>query len=98
VSCPGTPKGTSGWLREGELPYEFRGDKASLPVFNWWGAETLKEVETARGQFVEEMATHQIAEERRLMYVAITRAKKHLLLSGSYWAHQVAARKPSRFF
>jgi len=94
---PGTPKGTSGWLREGELPYEFRGDKASLPVFNWWGAETLKEVETARGQFVEEMATHQIAEERRLMYVAITRAKKHLLLSGSYWAHQVAARKPSRF-
>ena len=51
----------------------------------------------ARGRFAQEMAQHQIAEERRLMYVAITRAKKHLLFSGSYWAHQLTARKPSRF-
>ena len=94
---PGTPKGASGWLKEGELPYEFRGDKASLPLFAWRGAETVKEVDLARGRFAQEMAQHQIAEERRLMYVAITRAKKHLLFSGSYWAHQLTARKPSRF-
>jgi len=31
------------------------------------------------------------------MYVALTRAKSHLLLTGSYWAHQVSPRKPSRF-
>jgi DNA helicase-2/ATP-dependent DNA helicase PcrA len=94
---PGTPKGTSGWLFEGELPYEFRGDVASLPVFAWRSADTVKEVEEARKAFKEDMTDHQIAEERRLMYVAITRAKRHLLISGSYWAHQKTVREPSRF-
>ena len=94
---PGTAKGTSGWLSDGELPYEFRGDSASLPVFSWRGAETLKEVNERRTTFAEAMVDHHVAEERRLMYVAITRAKKHLLLSGSYWAHQKSPRNPSRF-
>jgi DNA helicase-2/ATP-dependent DNA helicase PcrA len=94
---PGTAKGTSGWLSDGELPYEFRGDAASLPVFSWRGAETLKEVNERRATFTEAMVDHHVAEERRLMYVAITRAKKHLLLSGSYWAHQKSPRNPSRF-
>lgn len=94
---PGSAKGTSGWLVNGELPYEFRGDAASLPVFEWRGAETLKELNDRRVAFKEAMSDHHVAEERRLMYVALTRAKKHLLISGSYWAHQKTPREPSRF-
>jgi DNA helicase-2/ATP-dependent DNA helicase PcrA len=54
-------------------------------------------VNERRATFTEAMVDHHVAEERRLMYVAITRAKKHLLLSGSYWAHQKSPRNPSRF-
>ncbi len=36
-------------------------------------------------------------EERRLAYVAVTRARHSLLLSGSYWATQTKPRGPSPF-
>ena len=32
---PSQPKSTLGWLAPGELPWEFRGDAAELPVFPW---------------------------------------------------------------
>jgi DNA helicase II / ATP-dependent DNA helicase PcrA len=38
-----------------------------------------------------------LAEERRLAYVAVTRAKHRLLLSGSFWGGQRSARQPSPF-
>ncbi len=40
---------------------------------------------------------YQQQEERRLAYVAVTRARTDLLLSGSHWAGQTRPRRPSPF-
>ena len=94
---PAKPRDTQAWLGSGELPYEFRGDRDSLPIFSWRGATTRKELVDAHTQFVEDVKQHRGAEERRLMYVAMTRAKHRLLLSASFWAHQTTPRPPSMF-
>ena len=94
---PGKTREGLAWLTQGELPYEFRGDKDSLPVFAWRSAETRKELVDAQKDFAEEVGAHRGAEERRLMYVAVTRAKHRVLLSGSFWAHHKTSRAPSIF-
>lgn len=94
---PGSGKNKKGWVSRGELPYVFRGDRGSLPHFAWQGATTRKEAIGAFGEFKEALEAHQLAEERRLMYVAVTRAKHHLLLSGAFWAAQQNPRGPSAF-
>ena len=94
---PGSGKNRKGWLSRGELPYVFRGDRGSLPDFGWQAATTRKEAMAIFGQFKDALSDHQLAEERRLMYVAVTRAKHHLLLSGSFWAAQQNPRGPSTF-
>jgi DNA helicase-2/ATP-dependent DNA helicase PcrA len=94
---PAKPRDTAAWLTKGELPYQFRGDSASLPVFPWRSATTRKELVDTQAQFVEDVKDYQRAEERRLMYVAVTRARHRLLLSGSFWAHHATHRAPSDF-
>ncbi len=94
---PAKPRETAAWLTAGELPYEFRGDKESLPVFPWRAATTRKELVDLQKEFVEDVKKHRGAEERRLIYVAITRARHRVLLSGSFWAHHTTPRAPSIF-
>lgn len=95
---PGTPReGSTGWLRVGVLPYELRGDAAELPVFAWRGAETRKELLERRDAFGAEVIAHHEREERRLAYVAVTRARHRLLLTGSFWAGQTRPRPPSPY-
>jgi DNA helicase II / ATP-dependent DNA helicase PcrA len=94
---PSAPRDAKGWLSRGELPYDFRGDRDSLPVFGWRSVTTRKEAVDASKDFFQAVKDHRLAEERRLMYVAITRAKHRLLLSGSFWAHQQKPRTPSLF-
>lgn len=94
---PGATRDSKGWISRGELPYVFRGDQATLPVFDWRQAGTRKEAVGAFEDFTEKVRAHRLAEERRLMYVAVTRARHHLLLSGSFWAHQQKPRSPSVF-
>lgn len=96
---PGTPAsgGYLGWLGFGQLPWEFRGDAAELPVFGWRSATTRKEVDTELADFKARVRLHLEAEERRLAYVAVTRARHSLLLSGSFWATQIKPRLPSRY-
>lgn len=94
---PGSPRDSKGWLSRGELPYAFRGDRDTLPEFAWRGASTRKEVIAAFTQFTDDVKAHRLAEDRRLMYVALTRAKHRVLLSGSFWAHQQKPRTPSLF-
>ena len=94
---PGKPKeGSSAWLGFGRLPWPFRGDAEQLPVFEW-EQETRKEVDAARKRFGEAVSAHHEREERRLSYVAVTRARDGLLLSGSFWASQSKPRPPSAF-
>ena len=95
---PSKPRdGTTGWLKLGVLPYELRGDAAELPVFAWRGAETRKELLQRREVFSEQVGAHLEREERRLAYVAVTRARHRLLLTGSWWAGQTKPRSPSPF-
>lgn len=90
-------EGTGAWLGFGRLPWEFRGDADELPSFEWREATSRKEVKEARDAFKEQVGAHYEREERRLAYVAVTRARHGLLLTGSFWASQTKPRVPSRY-
>ncbi|HTL40705.1 MAG TPA: ATP-dependent DNA helicase [Pseudolysinimonas sp.] len=90
-------EGTNAWLAFGQLPWPFRGDADDLPHFAWEQATTRKELLEARDAFKSKVGDRAHDEERRLAYVAVTRARHHLMLSGSFWATQVKPREPSVF-
>ncbi|WP_127130477.1 ATP-dependent DNA helicase [Georgenia sp. SYP-B2076] len=88
----------SGWLTDvRELPYPLRGDAESLPVLDLLDAVTHKDVDEARKQFRADAGAHKVAEERRLAYVALTRARSTLLLTGSWFRTGKMPLPPSRF-
>lgn len=88
----------SGWLTGlGELPYPLRGDRHDLPEFAYAGAADPKDLAERRKQFRRDAGDHQVAEERRLAYVAFTRARSALLLTGAWWADASRPRPPSLF-
>jgi len=90
-------EGTNGWLAFGQLPWPFRGDAADLPVYDWESATTRKELLDNRDRFKAAVGQRALDEERRLAYVAVTRARHELLLTGSFWATQTKYREPSVF-
>ena len=90
-------EGFKGWAAFGQLPWSFRGDADELPIFDWQSATTRKEVSDELKRFSEDVRARSIDEERRLAYVAITRARHGLLLTGSFWASQKKPRIPSIF-
>ena len=95
---PSKPRSVSGWLSGAELPYPLRGDARSLPVFAYEQTTTQPEIKAAKEQFRADNKEHQLREEYRLIYVAITRTMQALLLTGSYWKPgNSGSRKPSRF-
>jgi DNA helicase-2/ATP-dependent DNA helicase PcrA len=94
---PGTLRSKRGWTAFGELPYEFRGDRDELPTLAWRGAETQADFDAAYTAFGEGLEDRNAAEQRRLAYVAVTRAKDALLASGSFWATQSKPRGPGQF-
>ncbi|CAN5218003.1 ATP-dependent DNA helicase [soil metagenome] len=94
----GSPReGSNGWLGFGMLPYDFRGDARELPRFDWTTATTRKELLDSRAVFKAEVKERHDEEERRLAYVAVTRARHSLLLTASFWATQSSPRRPSPF-
>ena len=73
------------------LPSPLRGDAADLPVLGGQSRDDL-------AAFEDEARAHQEREERRLGYVAFTRAKTLLLGSGHWWGpSQKEPRGPSPF-
>jgi DNA helicase II / ATP-dependent DNA helicase PcrA len=98
AELPSAPReGYNGWLTFGSLPYEFRGDAPELPVFHWQTATTRKELLDARDDFKALEKERHEREERRLAYVAVTRARHSLLLTSSFWSTQTKPRRPSPF-
>ncbi|MDV6013844.1 ATP-dependent DNA helicase [Haloechinothrix sp. LS1_15] len=89
----------SSWLRTPtELPAEIRGDAADLPRLSLSGCADRKEVQEALACHEEEFAERHAEEERRLCYVALTRAEHALLASGYWWAETgTTPRGPSAF-
>lgn len=77
---------TSGWLQLGSLPYPFRGDRNELPRFNVEGVTSGEELLDEYSSFKLAVAEHQRQEEWRLGYVAVTRPRNELLITGSHWA------------
>ncbi|AYF97074.1 ATP-dependent DNA helicase [Protaetiibacter intestinalis] len=90
-------EGYGGWLAFGRFPWPERGDAAQLPRFRLEVLDSRKAFKAELDRFKEEVAEHYRAEERRLAYVAVTRARDHLLVSGSFWSGQTRPRTPSRF-
>ncbi len=95
---PSAPRDTKGWLGFGVLPYSFRGDARWLPELAWRGCATQQDLKSAIEAFVQANRRRQFDEDRRLAYVAITRARDHLLLTGSSWSGTKRPREASPFF
>lgn len=95
---PSAPRDTKAWLGFGVLPFTFRGDAPWLPALAWRSAQTQQELKAALDAFVEANRARQLEEDRRLAYVAVTRARDHLLLTGSSWSGTKRPRARSTFF
>jgi len=88
----------SAWLTGlGTLPYPLRGDRDDLPAFAFAGAADGGDLEARRRRFVADSGAHELAEERRLAYVAITRARSRVLLTGARWTGGSTPRAVSPF-
>ncbi|HSI93248.1 MAG TPA: ATP-dependent helicase, partial [Jiangellaceae bacterium] len=86
------------WLGDpGELPYPLRGDADGLPVLRLDDADDQRDVRDAVRRFAEECGAAGRLEERRLAYVAVTRARHLLVCSGFWWGDGVRPRRVSEF-
>ncbi|MCR2762206.1 ATP-dependent helicase [Microbacterium sp. zg.B48] len=96
---PSAPRDTKGWLGFGVLPYSFRGDARWLPALQWErdAAPTQQDLKAAFESFVAANRARQLEEDRRLAYVAVTRARDHLLLTGASWSGTKRPRERSVF-
>lgn len=87
-----------GWLTAlATLPYQARGDRDDLPALDTAGVTTGKQLAERLDRFAAVNAEVQIAEERRLAYVAMTRARTSLLLSAARWGTTKLPRAVSPF-
>ena len=83
------PPANKAWVTDaGSLPHPLRGDQADLPPFEF-DVEGAKNPSTAFKQWLEgeygaSLGEHAEREERRLAYVAMTRARSAQLLVGSW--------------
>lgn len=94
---PHSPAPQFGWWKDsGKLPYPCREDRAHLPDPNIWDASEPGGSRVAL--FKEEVGKYLEEEERRLAYVAVTRAERFLLLTGSWFGQGTTPRFPSLFW
>jgi DNA helicase II / ATP-dependent DNA helicase PcrA len=92
------PQLSYGWLTAlGAVPFPIRGDAAGLPHWRVESVESQAQLTEELGVFRQQCGDHEVAEERRLAYVAFTRARHRLLLTGATWADGSTPRVPSRF-
>ncbi|WP_214110554.1 ATP-dependent helicase [Acrocarpospora catenulata] len=88
---PATPVTNSRWTENPrKLPYGLRGDAADLPELAGLDKEALAE-------FEDDCRERDLREERRLAYVAVTRAHYLLIASGYRWGSSSRALEPSEF-
>ncbi|HVT67571.1 MAG TPA: 3'-5' exonuclease, partial [Trebonia sp.] len=88
---PARPRVPTRWTRNPRLiPFPLRGDAGDLPVLSTLAADSLAEFDDA-------CAARDLAEERRLGYVAATRAAFWLGCSGYWWGEATSPLGPSAF-
>jgi DNA helicase-2/ATP-dependent DNA helicase PcrA len=94
---PGKAVGTNWTRARHELPAPLRGDRDSLPALDLSAAASRKEIGDALKQHHGAVLARHEDEERRLAYVALTRARHVLLASGYAWDSTQKPRQPSPF-
>ena len=94
----------STWLTDAaELPPLLRGDRASagalgIPVLDTSDVTNRKQLSDKISEHRRQLEQRRVDEERRLLYVAITRAEDTLLVAGHHWgATGIKPRGPSEF-
>ncbi|GAA4098658.1 ATP-dependent helicase [Nonomuraea soli] len=88
---PATPVMNSRWTENPrKLPYPLRGDAGDLPRLTGLTKDELAD-------FDEQCRERDLLEERRLAYVAVTRAHYHLICSGYRWGSATKPLDPSEF-
>ncbi|GAB3646248.1 UvrD-helicase domain-containing protein [Glycomyces tarimensis] len=106
VSVPGLCEGilpsggaASTWVTDpSRLPYPLRGDAENLPSLYLDDARDPAEVKKALLAFKADDKEARLDEERRLAYVALTRARHTLLASGYWWdADSNRCHKPAPY-
>nr|WP_240188300.1 UvrD-helicase domain-containing protein [Nakamurella flavida] len=74
------------WLGDAsQLPPSLRGDRAELPELALPKGVDQGELAATLAAHVESVKEFQLREERRLLYVALTRSEHTLLASGHHW-------------
>jgi DNA helicase-2/ATP-dependent DNA helicase PcrA len=81
------------------VPFELRGDAHELPRFSLDGITKNSDAAKAIKAFGKDCTNNiKMREEMRLAYVAITRAKSHLLCTTSWWRDGTQSVAPSEIF
>jgi DNA helicase II / ATP-dependent DNA helicase PcrA len=92
------PADVKGWLTQrGALPWPLRGDRDGLPTASLDGHLDQIQAVTAIENFQQAATAHLQREERRLAYVAVTRARNLLLCTGYRWDNTKTPRDASVF-
>ncbi|MGX7679228.1 ATP-dependent helicase [Jatrophihabitans sp. DSM 45814] len=79
------------------LPTPLRGDRNHMPELTFLGCADRSDAEERVKQHRAELTARHLLEERRLAYVAFTRARKALYVSGAAWGSGSTVRVPSVF-
>jgi DNA helicase-2/ATP-dependent DNA helicase PcrA len=92
------PADVSGWLTQrGALPWPLRGDRAGLPAAALDASVDQVAALGAIAAFKTDVHEHLSKEERRLAYVAVTRARQLLVCTGYRWDDTTKPRADSEF-
>lgn len=78
----------AGWLgalADAAVPTSLRGDAETLPELRWAETDTQADMVGILEDFAVGLGAEKLAEDRRLMYVAVTRARTRLLLTSAAW-------------
>jgi DNA helicase II / ATP-dependent DNA helicase PcrA len=88
---PARPQSSSRWTTNARtLPYPLRGDRADLPGLPGLQKDDIETFNAATSE-------RDVREERRLAYVAVTRAKHLLIATGYRWGTSSRPLGPSPF-
>ena len=109
VAVPGLAEGTfpgnntndpDNWIKnEKHIPFALRGDARELPVFSLNGVTKNSEAAKVIKEFGTRCVDNiKMREEMRLAYVAVTRAKSHLIATTSRWRDGTKPVEPSEIF
>jgi DNA helicase II / ATP-dependent DNA helicase PcrA len=84
------------WTKQlATLPFPLRGDRGELPELHWQNTTDQAAARVAIDEFRNDCKARSELEERRLAYVAVTRARNLLACSGYWWDTAKLVRGPS---